>query len=67
MIDLGLTQGGKEELALALLLWKYFKCQGKFDPDISLQSFKLAETLGVFKELEGLARKLPPFKIELMQ
>jgi hypothetical protein len=62
MVDLGLSQDGKEELALALLLWKDFKTQGKPDMDIALQMFKLADTLGVKKELEDLIPKVPPLK-----
>lgn len=62
MADLGLSQAGKEELALALLLWKDFKTQDKPDMDITLQMFRLAETLGVTKELNNLLPKMPLLK-----
>jgi hypothetical protein len=62
MVDLGLSQVGKEELALALLLWKDFKTQNNLDPEITLQMFKLSETLGVTKELTDLIPKIPPLK-----
>ena len=60
-----LTDDGRQELALALLLWKDFKCQGKTDLKIYQQTLELAEMLGVKKELEELIRKLPPIKITL--
>jgi hypothetical protein len=64
MVDLGLSDAGKEELALALLLWKDFKCQGVMSVEIGLQMFRLADTLGVRNELDNLLRKLPPFEIK---
>ncbi len=66
MVDLGLSKDGKEELALALLLWKDFKCQGKFDTEFYMQMVHLADTLGIRKELEDLVKKvLVPFEIRL--
>ena len=60
-----LSQGGKEELALALLLWKDFKCQGKMDVGIYKQMLQLADHLGVSQELEALIKKvLFPFEIK---
>jgi hypothetical protein len=64
MKQLKLTAEGKQELALALLLWKDFKWDNGIDPMITLQMFELADMLGVRLELEGLLTKLPPFKIE---
>jgi len=59
-----LSQDGKEELALALLLWKDFKCQGKFSIDFNIQMLKLADGLGVRKGLDELLHKVVfPFKI----
>lgn len=61
-----LSDGGRRELALALLLWKDFKADGKFDPDLVLQMYELADVLGVRTQLEQLARELlVPFKITL--
>ena len=62
-MNLQLTQEGREELALALLLWKDFKCQGCMDLEISIQMFRLSDMLGVRKELESLIPRLPPFRI----
>ena len=60
-----LSDGGRQELALALLLWKDFKCQGKLDLEIYLQAVSFAEMLGVKDKFEELMKKLPPMKIEL--
>jgi hypothetical protein len=58
-----LTEAGKEELALALLLWKDFKCDGKFDIEVTRQVLAFAEMLGVKSQFEALMPKLPPMKI----
>lgn len=58
-----LTQAGKEELALALLLWKDFKSQGRFDVDITMEAIKMAGILGVAKEFNDSFAKLPPMRI----
>lgn len=58
-----MSQAGREELALALLLWKDFKSDGRLDIEISTQAFKFAEMLGVRAEFETLMPKLPPMKI----
>lgn len=61
-----LAEGGRREVALALLLWKDFKCQGKMDIDIFKQMFELADYLEVRNELETLNREiLFPFEIKL--
>jgi len=61
-----LSTDGKEELALALLLWKDFKCQGKVDVNFYMQMIQLADGLGVRQELEVLIKKvLVPFEIKL--
>jgi len=59
-----LTKAGREELALALILLKDFKCQGKMDVDITIQIHKLAEHLGVLDEMIALLPKVPPMRIE---
>ena len=58
-----LNDAGREEVALALLLWKDFKSDGKLDMDISLTAIRLAETLGVLKEFNALMPQLPPMKV----
>lgn len=60
-----LTKGGREELALAIHLWKDFKSQGKMDVEIMKQALMFAKTLGIMEEFEDLHSKLPPLKIEL--
>jgi hypothetical protein len=58
-----LTKEGREELALALLLWKDFKCDGKMDLEISRQCLEFAKHLNIVKEFDKLLPKLPPMKI----
>lgn len=58
-----LSQAGKEELALALLLYKDFKCDGKFDIDITRNVLEMARHLGVLPEFEKLMSELPPMKV----
>jgi hypothetical protein len=58
-----LSQAGKEELALALLLLKDFKCGEKFDVDVTRSILELAQELGVLKEFSALLSKLPPMKV----
>jgi hypothetical protein len=60
----GLTESGKEDLALAILLWKDFKADGRFDLDITLQAMKMADYLGVRDQYDSLLSKIPPMKIE---
>lgn len=60
-----LTNEGKEELALAILLWKDFKCQGVADVEIFKQAYGMAKAVGVEKEFEACLSKLPPVKITL--
>ena len=59
-----LSEAGREELALALILWKDFKDGGKFDPDIMLSALEFADILGVRIQMEKLMPKLPPMRIE---
>lgn len=58
-----LTKDGREALALALLLLKDWKCEGKFDVDITLSILKLVDHLGVRKEYDSILCKVPPMKI----
>lgn len=60
----GLTDAGKEDLALAIILLKDFKGQGKFDPKVTLDAIKMAQYLGVGAEYEKLLSRIPPMKIE---
>jgi hypothetical protein len=61
-----LNESGREQLALALILLKDFKCQGRFDNiEVSLMVIELARYIGVYKEFDKLLTKLPPFKIEV--
>ena len=58
-----LSQGGKEELALALLLWKDFKSQGKPADkafDVTRAAIEMAMMLGIQKEFNEMMPKLPP-------
>ena len=59
-----LTPEGREELALALVLLKDFKSDGKWDPDITLQILSMADFVGVKSEFEKMLTQIPPMKIE---
>lgn len=59
-----LTQTGKEELALALILWKDFKAQGKLDIEITRQALQFADNLGISQEYDKLNIRVPPMKIQ---
>ena len=66
-MPLALTQEGKEELALALLLLKDLKTQyteGQKQMDTYIQVIRLADMLGVRKEFDEHLRTFPPFSIE---
>jgi hypothetical protein len=58
-----LSEAGKEELALALLLLKDFKSQGKMDLEVSLMIIGLADHLGVRAQFDKLMPIVPPMKI----
>jgi hypothetical protein len=59
-----LSEAGKEELALALLLLKDFKSQGKMDLEVSMMVIGLADHLGVRAQFDKLMPIVPPMKIE---
>jgi hypothetical protein len=59
-----LSERGKEELALALILWKDFKTGGKMDIEATKQAYELADMLGVTKQFDALIPKVPPMKVE---
>lgn len=52
-----LSKGGKEELALALYLWKVFKTQNEMD-------FELSAVLDVEKEFLFLVGNMPLIEIK---
>lgn len=58
-----LSEAGKQELALALILWKDFKSDGKFDVEILKIALELAEMLGVMDQYNDLQAKIPPMRI----
>jgi hypothetical protein len=58
-----LTPAMREEIALALLLWKDFKCDGRFDPEVTLMALRFATMLDVLAEFNALLPQLPPMRI----
>jgi len=58
-----LSEAGREQVAMALLLLKDFKCDGKFDVEVTRMILGLADHLGVRKEFDGLTSKVPPMRI----
>lgn len=68
MIKSELSKDGKRELALALHLWKSFKCQGKINIEIYKQTIELANYIGVKEEFEELDKELlVPFEIKFKE
>ncbi len=59
-----LTQAGKEELALAILLWKDFKSQGKMDIEIMKQALEFAKKLKIEQEFNAIHSQLPAMEIK---
>jgi hypothetical protein len=59
-----MSKDGRQQLALALLLLKDFKSEGRCDLDVSLMCLEFADMLGVRKEFEELIPKVPPMRIE---
>lgn len=59
-----LSDDGKEEFALALILLKDFKSQGHFDAGVSVQIIKMAEYLGIRDVMDKLQAKIPPMIIK---
>ena len=57
-----LSEEGKEEIALALILWRDFK--EKEGGKVAKQMFQLAKHLDVQKELMQLLATVPRMKIE---
>jgi len=63
-----ISKEGKEELALALFLWKEFKSQGKTDLVVHKQMFEMARHLGVEEELVELLKKfIWPLEIKIKE
>lgn len=62
-----LTKVDREELALALLLWKDFKSQGKIKIEITKHALYFAKTLKVEKEFNELHSKVPPMEIKIRE
>jgi len=58
-----LSEDGKDQLALALILLKDFKSESKFDPDLVKMIYDLADHIGVRSNLDKLFAKIPPMKI----
>lgn len=64
MATLKLSESGKDELAIALILWKDFKSDGKFDIEVAKQMHGLAVHLDIEKNLGKMMAKVPPMRIE---
>ncbi len=59
-----LSSAGREEVALALILLRDFKSEGRFDVDVTRTILVLADHLGVRAEYERLLPHIPPMHIE---
>jgi hypothetical protein len=58
-----LTDAGKEDLALALILLKDFRTDGKFDSDYTIKMIEFAKHLGILDEYNRMLSRVPPMKI----
>lgn len=58
-----LTDEGKQELAVALILLQDFKTDGIFDVEVCQQIHKLAMYLNIEKEYNAVRSLVPPMKI----
>jgi hypothetical protein len=63
MVKTNLNHEARQEVALALLLWRDFKSEGKCDPKVFKSLLYLAEELGITEELNVLMSKLPAMHI----
>ena len=57
-----LSQEGKDQIALALVLLNDYKCDGKFVPEHTMFMYQLAEYLNVTKEFDKI-KAMGRFKI----
>jgi hypothetical protein len=64
---IALTEEGKRELAVALVLWKDFKDQGKMDIEVMKSVVKFAEIIDVTAEFQEMLSKMPRTKIILRE
>lgn len=62
-----LSEEGKFELALAILLWKDFKSDGKLSIEATRQAIEFVKMLDIEKEYDKIHSILPPMKIESRQ
>lgn len=60
----GLSEEGKQDIALALILLKDFKSDGRFDAGAIVEVLRLAEFLGVKEQYNKLISKIPPMDIK---
>ncbi len=58
-----LSEAGKKELALAIILWKDFKSEGKMNIEVTKIALEFTKHLGIEKEFSDLISKIPPMKI----
>lgn len=59
-----LSEAGREQVAMGLILLKDWKSGGKIDIELMKLILGLADHLGVRKEFDFLLAKIPPMKIE---
>ena len=59
-----LNESGKEQVALALILLKDYKTEGKMDLEITKMVIELAQHLEVLDQYNKLLPIIPPMKIE---
>ena len=63
-MKVNLSKAGKEELAIALILWKDFKSQGKWDAELTIQMLEFGKRLDIYQELESMIPRVPRMTIK---
>ena len=59
-----LSKEAKEDLAIALILLRDFKGQGKMDVELTKYMVGLAGAIGVRDQYDMMMSKIPPMRIE---
>lgn len=64
MAERKLSEAGREQVAIALILLKDWKSDGKVDIEVMKMVLDLADALGVKEEFDRIHMKIPAMKIE---
>lgn len=65
-MTLELSEAGKHELALGLILWNDYQSKGQFKMDVSIRMFELARHVDITDHVQRLLGKVPRMNIEVI-